>query len=145
PRDVAEELGAYLSGKPAGLPVWPGTWAERGADMLKADLEAAGIPYVVDSPDGPLYADLHALRHSFVLALARAGVSLKQAMQLARHSDPKLTMNRYGRAQAHELAAVVRNLPIVNGRVEQGLLADSPRDQLEALALAGIAALAALE
>ena len=32
-------------------------------------------------------------------------------MQLARHSDPKLTMARYGRAQLHDLAAAVERLP----------------------------------
>jgi integrase len=145
PLDVARELAAYLTGKPQGEPVWPGTWSERGADMLKIDLEAAGIAYAVESPDGPLYADFHSLRHSFVAALDRAGISLKQAMQLARHSDPKLTIKRYGRAQAHELAAAVRDLPLVNGHALRSPLADMPRAELEALAVAGIAALAALE
>lgn len=32
-------------------------------------------------------------------------------MQLARHSDPKLTMARYGRAQLHDLAGAVEGLP----------------------------------
>lgn len=40
-----------------------------------------------------------------------AGISLKQAMQLARHSDPKLTMARYGRAQLHDLGESVARLP----------------------------------
>jgi hypothetical protein len=79
--------------------------------MLRIDLEAAGIPYIVQGPDGPLHADFHSLRHSFVALLDRAGASLKQAMQLARHSDPKLTMKRYGRAHLHELAGVVGQLP----------------------------------
>jgi hypothetical protein len=33
------------------------------------------------------------------------------AMQLARHSDPKLTMAVYGRAQLHDLSAAVCRLP----------------------------------
>jgi hypothetical protein len=74
-------------------------------------LEAAGIPYAVDGPDGPLYADFHSLRHAFVGLLDKSGASLKQAMQLARHSDPKLTMARYGRAQLHDLAAAIDRLP----------------------------------
>jgi hypothetical protein len=69
---------------------------------------AAGIPYVIDGPDGPLYADFHSLRHTYVALLDRSGASLKQAMQLARHSDPKLTMARYGRAQLHDLEETVR-------------------------------------
>src|SRR5262249_21517077 len=43
--------------------------------------------------------------------LDKAGVSLKQAMQLARHSDPKLTIARYGRAQLHDLSSAVDCLP----------------------------------
>jgi integrase len=108
---LADLLRAYLEGKPAGLPLWPGTWVQRAAEMLRLDLEPAGIPYVVPGPDGPLYADLHSLRHSFVALLDQAGVSLKQAMQLARHSDPKLTMARYGKARLSDLAGAVDRLP----------------------------------
>ena len=79
--------------------------------MLRLDLEAAGIPYTVEGPDGPLYADFHALRHSYIALLDKSGATLKEAMQLARHSDPKLTMARYGRAQLHDLAEAVGRLP----------------------------------
>jgi hypothetical protein len=34
-------------------------------------------------------------------------------MQLARHSDPKLTLAVYGRAQLHDLAGAVDRLPNV--------------------------------
>ncbi|HYT89387.1 MAG TPA: tyrosine-type recombinase/integrase [Gemmataceae bacterium] len=111
PSDLVEALRDYLANRSPGQPVWPGTWAERGADMLRIDLEPAGIPYVIEGPDGPLYADFHSLRHSYVSLLDQSGVSLKQAMQLARHSDPKLTMARYGRAQLHDLGAAVERLP----------------------------------
>ena len=60
--------------------------------MLRIDLDAAGIPYVVQGPDGPLYSDFHSLRHCFISLLDRSGATLKEAMQLARHSDPKLTV-----------------------------------------------------
>jgi hypothetical protein len=43
--------------------------------------------------------------------LDKSGATLKEAMQLARHSDPKLTMARYGRAQIHDLAGKVEQLP----------------------------------
>jgi integrase len=111
PPDVAEALRGYLAAKPAGLPVWPGAWWDKAAEMFQADLEAAGIPYVIDGPDGPLYADFHALRHSFIALLDKCGATLKEAMQLARHSDPKLTMAVYGRAQLHDLAGAVEKLP----------------------------------
>ncbi len=91
--------------------------------MLKIDLEGAtalireedpgseGIPHVIDGPDRPLYSDFHSLRHSFIAMLDQAGLTLKQAMQLTRHSDPKLTMARYGRAQLFDLGNAVANMP----------------------------------
>jgi hypothetical protein len=50
PSDVAAELGSYLAPKAAGRPIWDGTWAKdhRGAEMLRRDLEAAGIAYAVE-------------------------------------------------------------------------------------------------
>ena len=47
--------------------------------------------------------------------LDRSGATLKTAMQLARHSDPKLTAKRYGRAQLHDLAGAVEKLPSLLG------------------------------
>ncbi|MFO0850798.1 MAG: hypothetical protein U0871_19910 [Gemmataceae bacterium] len=34
--------------------------------MIRPDLDAAGIPFVVGGPDGLRYADFHALRHTFM-------------------------------------------------------------------------------
>lgn len=71
PADVADLLRDYLGGKPDGVPVWGGTWASdrRGAEMLRRDLDAAGVPYAVEGPDGPLFADFHALRQHLSNAL----------------------------------------------------------------------------
>jgi integrase len=123
PPDVADLLRGYLRDKPSGRPVWPGAWHADGdaAEMLRIDLEAAGVPYVVEGLDGPLYADFHALRHSYIAMLDRSGATLKEAMQLARHSDPKLTMAVYGRAQLHDLGEAVGRLP--------SLLGASPEDR----------------
>jgi hypothetical protein len=83
--------------------------------MLRIDLDAAGVPYAVEGPDGPLYADFHAFRHSYIALLDKSGATLKEAMQLARHSDPKLTMAVYGRAQLHDLGRAVERLPLLSG------------------------------
>ena len=83
--------------------------------MLRLDLEAAGIPYVVEGPDGPLFCDFHSLRHSLCGMLDRSGATLKTPMQIMRHSDPKLTAKRYGRAQLHDLAGAVDKLPPLMG------------------------------
>jgi integrase len=111
PPGVAEVLADYLADRPAGKPVWPGTWPEKAAEMFAADLDDAGIPYTVEGPDGPLFADFHSLRHSMIALLDRTGATLKEAMQLARHSDPKLTMAVYGRAEFRLLGEAVRRLP----------------------------------
>jgi len=115
PADVVKELRTYLEDRPVDLAVWPGLWFKKAAEMLRIELDACGIPYAVEGPDGPLYADFHALRHSYVALLEKSGATLKEAMQLARHSDPKLTMAVYGRAQLNDLSAAVGKLPTLLG------------------------------
>jgi integrase len=129
PADVADLLRDYLQGKPAGHPLWGGTWARdgKGADMLRTDLEAAGIPYAVEGPDGPLYADFHALRHSYITALGRGGVDLRTAQELAGHSTPTLTA-RYSHRRLYDLAGAVEKLP----RFLPGPVADAPEAALRA-------------
>ena len=112
PVDVAAALRDYLNGKPENLPVWGGTWARdhRGAEMLRIDLDAAGIPYATEGPDGPEYADFHSLRHSFLTLGGRSGIDLRTLQELAGHSDPMLTA-RYSHRRLHDLAGAVDKLP----------------------------------
>ena len=112
PSDVAAALGEYLNGKPAGELVWGGTWAtgKRGAAMIRRDLEAAGIPYATEGPDGPEYADFHALRHSFLTLGGRSGIDLRTLQELAGHSKPELTA-RYSHRRLYDLARAVDKLP----------------------------------
>jgi integrase len=119
PAEVADLLRGYLAGRPANKPVWPGTWYEVAVDMLRIDLDAAGIPYVIEGGEGPLFADFHSLRHSYVAILDKSGATLKEAMQLARHSDPKLTMKIYGKARRHDLARAADRLPSFGEKPEQ--------------------------
>ena len=112
PPDVAELLRDYLDGKPSGSPVWGGSWAKegRGAEMLRSDLEAAGIPYTVEGADGPLFADFHALRHTYLTLGGRAGIDLRTLQELAGHSSPNLTA-RYSHRRLYDLDGAVKKLP----------------------------------
>src|SRR5262249_623905 len=112
PPDLVELLRDYLRGKPADQPLWPAKWPKdpSGAEMMRMDLEAVGIPYVVDGPDGPLYADFHSLRHSYLTLGGRAGIDLRTLQELAGHSTPTLTA-RYSHRRLHDLAGAVEKLP----------------------------------
>ncbi len=52
-----------------------------------------------------LFADFHANRHTFITNLGRAGVTLKEAQTLARHSDVNLTMGIYSHVGVSDQAA----------------------------------------
>ena len=88
--------------------LWPGSWADKAAEMLRGDLEAAGIPY---RDDMGRYFDFHALRHQFISNLALAGVHPKVAQVLARHSSISLTMDRYTHVPDAQVAEALDRLP----------------------------------
>lgn len=113
PRDVVEQLRCYLSDRPTNVPVWGVSWSgKHGAQMIRIDLEAAGIPYSVPGPDGPEYADFHALRHSYLTLGGRSGIDLRTLQELAGHSSPTLTA-RYSHRRLHDLAGAVEKLPSI--------------------------------
>ena len=70
------------------------------------DLEAASIEKY--TKEGKL--DFHALRVTYVTLLLQAGAYIKEAQSLARHSDPKLTMNVYARAIPQRLTEIVETV-----------------------------------
>ncbi len=82
----------------------------KTSKMMKHDLERAGISY---KDEEGLFADFHANRHTFISNLSRAGVSLATAQKLARHSDPKLTANRYTHLGFDVEAIAIACLPTV--------------------------------
>lgn len=112
PEDLADLLRGYLAEKMGGQSIWGGSWAadHRGAEMLRIDLEAAGIPYTVEGPDGLLFADFHSLRHSYLPLGGRAGIDLRTLQELAGHSTLVLTA-RYSHRRLHDLAGAVERLP----------------------------------
>jgi hypothetical protein len=50
--------------------------------------------------------------------LDRSGATLKEAMQLARHSDPKLTMKIYGKARMQDLAGAIDWMSTLGAKAE---------------------------
>lgn len=77
---------------------------------LKIDLAAAEIPF--RDAEGK-QVDFHALRVSFISNLARAGVAIQVARDLARHSTVELTSRVYTRLELRDLAGAVERLPAV--------------------------------
>jgi integrase len=134
PTALAAMLRPWLAAKEEGQRVWPGVWHQWGnaADLLRHDLAAAGVPYVVEGADGPLFADFHALRHTFLTLMGRTA-DLRTVQALADHSTPELTA-RYSHRRLADLA----------GAVETAALPGLPGPSADALAREQIGTLAAL-
>ncbi len=106
---TAADLAEHVEQAERGQAVFPLPLDRRHViGMLRADLEAAGIAYVDE--DGR-YADFHALRHSFITGLAKAGVAPKVAMDLARHVDVNLTLRHYSHTIVEDRAQAIAHLP----------------------------------
>jgi len=105
--DLAKLLIPWLEGKPPGSPIF-GDLTKHTNLMIQADLEAAGIAY--QDPEGR-FADFHALRHSFVTALAMSSAPVKVVQSLARHSTPSLTLGVYSHVGLFDQASALEALP----------------------------------
>ena len=114
--DLAIDLRAAVAGRlpTARAFTLPPEWDSKG--WVGADLKSAGIEQTDAAGD---VVDFHALRHTFITTLARVGVSLHQAMVLARHSDPKITSNVYTKLTLDDMAAAQRKLPEFGGSAQQ--------------------------
>ncbi len=130
--DLADVLAKWLAGKAKGARVF-GDRLDRTAAMLRADMRRAWRRWIREAADraerrerastaflrpedaSGKVADFHSLRASFITSIVRGGASVKAAQQLARHSDPKLTMNVYTRLGIHDLTAALDGLPNLDG------------------------------
>ena len=106
PGDLAADLRRYMAGLPPDSSVFP--LPEKGAAMLRADLEAAGIPYV-DAVRAVLRLPRACGARCATLADA-AGVSPRVVQKLMRHSSLELT-GRYTRPRAVDIEAAASMLP----------------------------------
>jgi integrase len=125
--ELADELAKHVSRKVGGSKVFnmPRKW--EVVEMFRADLSAARSEWlktiadpqkrieadagdfmrVIDSEGESL--DFHALRHTTASWLIQSGADVKTLQSVMRHSDIKLTLQRYGHLfPGSEAAAVSR-------------------------------------
>jgi integrase len=116
----AELLELLRSIRPEGAtPATPVFASVPVMRTYKRDLAAAGIPY---KDEQGRQADFHALRMAFGTYLQRAGVPIRTAMQLMRHSDIRLTAKVYTDPSLLDTAGAVAKLPKLGEapKTEQG-------------------------
>jgi integrase len=106
PVALANRLRPWLATRPAGEPLF-GRLTTRTAEMLRVDLEAAGVPY--ETSEGR--ADFHGTRVTYITNLVASGASVKTCQTLARHSDPSLTIGVYAKTSLHDVQGAVEALP----------------------------------
>ncbi len=79
---------------------------------FRPDLKKAGIPFLYERGHR---MDYHALRTTFITRLSTMKVHPRLAMELARHSDMRLTMKTYTDAGQLPLREVMDTLPSFGG------------------------------
>lgn len=106
---LADELRSWFA---SGGGCWEQLPAQHPGDALRRDLEDAGVEY--QTSEG--FCDYHSLRIYYITALAsQPGIDPKTLMELARHSDPKLTLVIYSKARPERMKIAVDQIPNPDG------------------------------
>ena len=92
PDALVSTLRPWLATKAARQPLFAAPAFERTGMMLKIDLARCGFRSRIAAGR---VVDLHSLRHGYISSLANAGTPIKTLQTLARHADPRLTLNTY--------------------------------------------------
>ncbi len=126
-QDLADLLTIWLKGRPKSTPVFK--MPDKLPPMLHADMKRARDQWIRSTQDpaeqirrsesdflshlasNGRVVDFHALRVTYITALIRSGANAKETQELARHSDPKLTLNVYTKLGIHDLAGALENMP----------------------------------
>ena len=111
PSDLAAALSRANTGRSETDPLLPGL--SRNYDHnFYADLERAGIPR--RSFRGKV--SFHSLRNTYINLIGDLGGDLKTIQELARHSDPRLTLNVYSKRKDERLRATTDALGSIVGK-----------------------------
>jgi hypothetical protein len=104
--ELAADLAEFVQSLPFGKSIFP-LPHDKGAAMLRKDLEAAGIAY---QDAAGLYFDFHSLRCEMATLADAAGVSPRVVQRIMRHS--KLEMKgRYTRPRVVDMENAALLLP----------------------------------
>lgn len=129
--ELAASIRSQSAGKLPGAAALQMPSASNVSRMLRADLEAARLAWILEAEnedtekarregdasfllsrdESGQVVDFHALRHTFISNLARGGVHPKVAQTLARHSSITLTMDRYSHTVLGDLHDALDVLP----------------------------------
>jgi integrase/recombinase XerD len=116
-KSFAKELKAFIDGRNQNELLFPTMpRIDSLAKMIKSDLESVNLKYKNDAGH---IADFHALRHTYITNLARAGIHPKIAMDLARHSDINLTLARYSHTLVADRASALEATEPTNKKDSQ--------------------------
>jgi len=133
---VAALLRPWLASKPRAVPVFrfdiakAAAWLRSDIDTARAAwLDEAGTPaeraeraerdFLRHTDAAGRVVDLHALRHTYVTNVVRMSTNAGQAMMLARHSDPKLTLKRYNTLRPADVRPMLPELPTARGAASE--------------------------
>jgi integrase len=105
----AEQLRGFFAGKDPDARAFHMPDRYRTAEMLRADLEPAGIPYV---DDAGRKMDFHAFRKTLATNLDQTGASVAERMRIMRHSAKgNLTLGTYTYVRPFDLRRAIEALP----------------------------------
>ena len=105
PAWIIPTLRTFITGKAATARLW--SIPHKSAAMLRADLSDAGIDY---RDDAGRVLDMHSLRHSFITEVVESNAPVRTAMELARHSTSRLTLDYYSHARLVNVRGAVEGL-----------------------------------
>ena len=105
PTALMELLRERAAGLPLDAPLLDAPGSPQ--DAFNDDLRHAGIVKFVP---GEGVACLHGLRIFYITTLLESGANPREAMTLARHADPNLTMGRYAKTRPERLHALAEQV-----------------------------------